>query len=100
MCALGGGSADGAIVGLLLAMLRVSERRLDHERLPEGNGKRALLRAIERASRALPLSAALRVARLSASRYHAWRRAEVRCELDDRSSAAYRITEPDRAMCA
>ena len=35
----------GAIVGLLVAMLRVSEHRLDHERLPEGNGKRALLRA-------------------------------------------------------
>jgi hypothetical protein len=26
----------GAIVGLLVAMLRASERRLDHERLPEG----------------------------------------------------------------
>ena len=38
----------GAIVGPLFVMLRVSERQLDHERLPEGNGKRALLRAIER----------------------------------------------------
>ena len=76
----------GAIVGLLVAMLRVSERRLDHERLPEGNGKRALLRAIERASRVVPLSVALRIARLSPSRYHGWRRAEIRCELDDRSS--------------
>ena len=38
----------GAIVGLLVAMSRVSERRLDHERLREGNGKRALHRAIER----------------------------------------------------
>jgi hypothetical protein len=44
----------GAIVGLLVAMFRVSERRLDRERLPEGNGKRALLRAIERASRVVP----------------------------------------------
>jgi hypothetical protein len=43
----------GAIVGLLVAILRVSERRLGHERLPEGNGK-ALLRAIERASRVVP----------------------------------------------
>jgi len=68
----------GAIVGLLVAMLRVSERHLDHERLPEGNGKRALLRAIERASRVVPLSVALRIARLSPSRYHGWRRAEIR----------------------
>jgi len=76
----------GAIVGLLVAMLRVSERRLDHERLPEGSGKRALLRGIGRASRVIPLSVALRIARLSPSRYHGWRRAEIRCELDDRSS--------------
>ncbi len=51
----------GAIVGLPVAMSRVSERRLDHERLPEGSGKRALLRGIERASRVIPLSAALRI---------------------------------------
>jgi hypothetical protein len=37
----------GAIAGLLVVMLRVSEHRLDHERLAEGNGKRALLRASE-----------------------------------------------------
>jgi transposase InsO family protein len=73
-----------AIVGLLAVMLRVSERRLDHQRLPEGNGTRALLRAIERASRVVPLSVALQIARLSPSRYHGWRRAEIRCELDDR----------------
>ena len=40
-------------------------RQLDRERLPEGNGKRALLRAIERASRGVPLSVALRIARLA-----------------------------------
>jgi len=56
----------GAIVGLLVAILRVSEHRLDHERLPEGNGKRALLRAIERASRVVPLGVALRIARVTA----------------------------------
>ena len=44
----------GAIVGLMVVMLRVSERRVDRERLPEGDGKRALLRAIERASRVVP----------------------------------------------
>ena len=76
----------GAIIGLLIAMLRVSKVRLDHERLPEGDSKRVLLRAIERAGTVLPLSAALRVARLSSSRYHSWCRAEAGCELDDQSS--------------
>jgi hypothetical protein len=76
----------GAIVGLLAAMFRVSERRVDRERLPEGNGKRALLRAIERASRVIAPGVALRITRLPPSRYHGWRRAEIRCELDDRSS--------------
>jgi hypothetical protein len=47
----------GAIVGLLIAMLRVSKVRLDYERLLEGESKRVLLRAIERAGKALPLSA-------------------------------------------
>ncbi len=76
----------GAIIGLLIAMLRVSKVRLEHERLPEGDSKRVLLRAIERAGTVLPLSAALRVARLSSSRYHSWCRAEAGCELDDQSS--------------
>jgi putative transposase len=76
----------GAIVGLLIAMLRVSKVRLDYERLPEGESKKVLLRAIERAARVLPLHAALRIARLSASRYHSWCRSEAGCELDDQSS--------------
>ncbi len=37
----------GAIVSLLIAMLRVSWVQLDYERLPEGKNKRTLLRAIE-----------------------------------------------------
>ncbi len=76
----------GAIAGLLVASFRGSERQLDHERLPEGNRKGALLRAIERASRVVPLSVALRIARLSPSLYHGWHRAQIRCELNDRSS--------------
>ena len=76
----------GAIVGLLIAMLRVSKVQLDYERLPEGESKKVLLRAIERAGKVLPLHAALRIARLSSSRYHSWCRAEAGCELDDQSS--------------
>jgi hypothetical protein len=36
----------GAVVGLLIAMLRISKVQLDHERLPDGDAKRILLRAI------------------------------------------------------
>ena len=60
----------GAVVGLLIAMLRVSKVRPDYERSPEGEAKKALLRAIERAGKALPLNAALRIVRLSHSLYH------------------------------
>jgi hypothetical protein len=60
----------GAVVGLLTAMLRVSKVRLDYERLPEAETKRILLRAIGRTGKVLPLNAALRITRLSASCYH------------------------------
>jgi len=76
----------GAVVGLLIAMLRVSNVRLDYERLPEGDAKRILLRAIERAKKTLPLSTVLRITRLSASRYHSWQRVEAGCDLDDQPS--------------
>ena len=76
----------GAVVGLLIAMLRVSKVRFDYERLPEGDAKRTFLRAIERAGRVLPLNAALRIARLSPSRYHSWCRSEAGCDLDDQPS--------------
>jgi transposase InsO family protein len=44
------------------------------------------LHAVDRSRNALPLKAALRLVRLSPARYHAWKRAEKRCDLDDRSS--------------
>ncbi len=75
-----------AIVALLVAVFRASKIQLDYERLPDGDAKRILLRAIERARRVLPLGAALRVTRLSASRYHDWCRAEAGCDLDDQPS--------------
>jgi hypothetical protein len=74
------------VVGLLTAMLRTSKVQLDYERLPEGDTKRILLRAIERAKKTLPLNALLRITRLFASRYHSWHRAEAGCELDDQPS--------------
>jgi putative transposase len=76
----------GSVVCLLTAMLRVSKVRLDFERLPDGNDKRVLLRAIQRSRKAMPLPAALRITGLSLSRYHGWYRAEAGCDLDDQSS--------------
>ncbi len=76
----------GTVVGLLIAMVRVSKPQLDYERLPEGDAKRILLRAIKRAGKDLPLNAALRITRLSASRYHSWCRAEAGCDLEDQPS--------------
>ena len=55
----------GAVVGLLIALLRASKSQLDYERLPEGDAKRIFLRAIEQARKVLPLNAALRITRLS-----------------------------------
>jgi putative transposase len=76
----------GAIVGLLIPMLRVSKVRLDYERLPEGDTKKVLLRALGRAGKVLSLSAVLRITQLSSSRYHDWCFADAGCDLDDQSS--------------
>ena len=75
-----------SLVRLLLAIVRLSGYRLDGERLPDGLDKARVLSAIDRARRALPLRTVLRVIRISAARYHAWKRAEGVCELDDRTS--------------
>ena len=76
----------GAVVALLVAVLRASKIQLDYERFPNGGAKRILLRAIDRTRKVLPLGAALRITRLSASRYHGWCRDEAGCDLDDQPS--------------
>jgi len=76
----------GAIVGLLIAVLRASKVQHDYERLPQGDANRILLRARARARKVVPLNAALRITRLSASRYHDWCRAEAGCDLEDQKS--------------
>jgi putative transposase len=75
-----------AIIRLLVVLLRLSGFRLDEQRLPDGTAKARVLRAVDHCKDALPLKSALRLARLSPARYHAWKRADKRCELDDRSS--------------
>lgn len=76
-----------SIIGLLLALVRALDIRLDRRRLPQGDAKARLLRAIERAQEVLSLRGTLRILRLSPSRYHQWRRgAEQGCGLDDQTS--------------
>jgi hypothetical protein len=49
----------GVVVGLLLAVLRISGFKLEARRLPVGRTRSALLRRVERAREILPLSAIL-----------------------------------------
>ena len=74
-----------ATVRLLLALLRASGFRLTGERLPEGETRASILRAITSAEPVLSLNLILRIVGLSPSRYHAWKRVAITCGLDDRS---------------
>jgi hypothetical protein len=76
----------GAMVGILVALIRVSKSRLDFERIPDPSSKRVLLRVILRSKKAMPLTAALRLAGISASRYHGGPRVEEGCDLVDQPS--------------
>ena len=76
----------GAMVGVLAAVTRVSKSRLDFERIPDANSKRVILRAIDRSKKTMPLTASLRLAGISASRYHSWCRTEEGCDLEDQPS--------------
>jgi transposase InsO family protein len=75
-----------AVLRLLLALLRASGFKLDLIRIPDAEGKRRLLGAVERARKIMPLAAALRVLGLSAARYHDWVKSQASCLLDDRLS--------------
>ncbi len=61
------------VVGLLLALVRVSQGRLTGTRLPNGDDKAIILRAVDRARRVLPVRSVLRIIELSSTRYTAWR---------------------------
>jgi hypothetical protein len=80
-----------AVVRLLLALLRASGFSLaGGQRLPEGNAKAGILRAITSAKPFLPLAVILRVAHLEPLRYHRWKRASTAvCGLHDRSSCPH-----------
>jgi transposase InsO family protein len=89
-----------AVVRILLALLRASGFSLaGGQRLPEGNAKAAILRAITSANPFLPLAMILRIAHLEPGRYHVWKRASrVVCGLDDRSSCPH--TSPSQLLPA
>ncbi len=75
-----------AMVGILVAVIRVSKSRLDFERIPDPDAERVIMRAIDRSKKGMPLTASLRLAGISASRYHSWCRAEQGCDLEDQPS--------------
>ena len=77
--------ALGAIISLLLALLRAAGFRLEAKPLPPGPSRAALLRAVQRARERLPLRAVLRLAGISSSRLNAWKAVEG--------------CPPDRASC-
>ena len=70
-----------SVVGLLKTLVRVSGFNMDHNRLPEGRTKAGVLAAIDRMVPVVALPTALRIAGLSPSRYHGWKRAERICGL-------------------
>src|SRR5262249_14292310 len=75
-----------ALLRLALALVQTSGFRLSRARLPDGEAKLRVLRAVDRAGRCIPLRTVLRFLHLSPSRFHAWRRRQIACGLDDRSS--------------
>src|SRR5262249_10133565 len=83
-----------ALLHLAVALLRSSRFALAHERLPDGRDKRRILRAVNRACVFVPMPKVLRFLRLSPSRFHARRRLQQECTLDDRSSCPH--TSPHR----
>jgi len=78
-----------AVVGLLLALVRVSGVRLDSRQL-SGAARQAVLRAIRRGRRVLPLRAVLRVLRISSSSFHGWKTDGGRCRPSDRATCPRR----------
>ena len=67
-----------ALLRLALALLHTSGFRLSGERLPDGQAKLRILRAVDRARECIPLRAVLRFLRVSPSRFQAWRRRQTR----------------------
>ena len=72
-----------ALLRLALALLHASGFSLSRERLPDGQDKLRILRAVRRARECMPLRAVLRFVGLSSSRFQPWGRRQTGCALDD-----------------
>jgi putative transposase len=75
-----------ALLRLALALLYASGFRCSGARVPDGDDKRRILRAVDQARACMPLPAVLRFLGVSPSRFQAWRRGRNACALDDQSS--------------
>ncbi len=75
-----------ASLRIALAVIRVANVNLTRLRIPEGERKLRLLRAIDRSRRVLGLKRILGLIGLSPARLSAWRRAATACELEDQSA--------------
>jgi putative transposase len=80
----------GAVVRLLLQLLRRSGFRLEVKRIAPSPARTALLRAVEHARELLPLRAVLRLAGISSSRLSSWTAAEADCLAADPASCPRR----------
>ncbi len=79
-------SRQAAVIGLLMQLLKLRGGKLDGDRVPEGVSKSAVLRAVASATHRLTLATVLKIVGISSARYHAWRRKEEGCGLDDQPS--------------
>jgi putative transposase len=82
------------ILRLLLALVRVRRARLTDDRLPQGNDKQRVLRAIDRAVKVVPRWLALSAVGLTEARLRRWKQRAALCLLDDRSPCPKR--QPSR----
>jgi putative transposase len=75
-----------ALLRLALALLQTSGFRRSEARLPDGEDKLRMLRAVDQARACIPLRAVLRFLHMSPNRFQAWRRRQNACALGDQSS--------------
>lgn len=75
-----------AVVALLVAVLRVSDRRTPRLDLSDRTTRAGLLRAADRARKVLPTSAVLKILGISPSRYNVWVRADQGCALPNETA--------------
>jgi hypothetical protein len=72
-----------SIIALLVTLVALFRIRLDQRPPPDDVSKRALLKAISRCQKVLPLAYILRLLHLSPARYHTWKRGDMPCEAPD-----------------